>query len=240
MTLFCSTCRKPLDCDENVQCWKCSYGMAVQRIKELEADLKNSEDNELVLAEAIGMKEEKIKVLEEALTSHCDTITETTEENHQLIMRIAELEVALRPLAESHFRSMGVQNPAALSKWVEIQVLRIEREQARGAVSEIITFCPECGPNVTTDEDGCCLSCGAAAMGAGVEKLRARIAALEEFFRWVFESVQSDSVDAWEVEREAIKLGLAEMRLAPPDSIDARLYGPERELCYIIEPEVGS
>lgn len=33
------------------------------------------------------------------------------------------------------------------------------------------TFCPDCGPNVEVDEDGCCVSCGADATGPGVEKV---------------------------------------------------------------------
>lgn len=31
------------------------------------------------------------------------------------------------------------------------------------------TLCPECGPNVLVDEDGCCNGCGACATGRGVE-----------------------------------------------------------------------
>ena len=33
------------------------------------------------------------------------------------------------------------------------------------------TFCPECGPNVAVDEEGLCASCGATAVGDGVEEL---------------------------------------------------------------------
>lgn len=35
--------------------------------------------------------------------------------------------------------------------------------------SEILTWCPECGPDVEIDEDGCCVSCGCGATGAGVD-----------------------------------------------------------------------
>lgn len=44
------------------------------------------------------------------------------------------------------------------------------------------TWCPQCGPDVSSDEDGCCELCGATCVGCGVERalgLRARIAALE-------------------------------------------------------------
>ena len=32
------------------------------------------------------------------------------------------------------------------------------------------TFCPECGPNVDIDEDGCCVTCGATAIGSAVNE----------------------------------------------------------------------
>lgn len=31
------------------------------------------------------------------------------------------------------------------------------------------TWCPECGPNVTIDEDGCCVTCGSNATGLWVD-----------------------------------------------------------------------
>ena len=40
-------------------------------------------------------------------------------------------------------------------------------------MTEHLTFCPECGPNVKIDEDGCCVGCGATAIGPGVDRLRA-------------------------------------------------------------------
>ena len=33
------------------------------------------------------------------------------------------------------------------------------------------TFCPECGFDVTVDEDGCCIGCGAVSVGNAVDKL---------------------------------------------------------------------
>jgi len=44
----------------------------------------------------------------------------------------------------------------------------------------ICTFCPECGPNVHVDEDGCCRCCGALAMGDGVRSLDAYTRILEK------------------------------------------------------------
>ena len=34
------------------------------------------------------------------------------------------------------------------------------------------SFCPQCGFNVECDEDGCCATCGATAMGEAVKALR--------------------------------------------------------------------
>ena len=39
------------------------------------------------------------------------------------------------------------------------------------------TFCPACGFDVRTDDDGCCLVCGATATGQAVGKLAEFIAA---------------------------------------------------------------
>lgn len=48
--------------------------------------------------------------------------------------------------------------------------------------NDLPTWCPQCGPRVRVDEDGCCLECGATACGAGADAAiidRHRIAALE-------------------------------------------------------------
>jgi hypothetical protein len=57
--------------------------------------------------------------------------------------------------------------------------------ERRGEMSDhkIYTFCPECGINTGVDEDGLCVSCGATAMGKGIDELNAlrdRIRTLEE------------------------------------------------------------
>jgi len=41
------------------------------------------------------------------------------------------------------------------------------------------TFCPECGPNVVIDEDGCCAYCGATATGGAVDCIKAFLKAEE-------------------------------------------------------------
>jgi hypothetical protein len=39
------------------------------------------------------------------------------------------------------------------------------------------SLCPECGPHVTIDEDGCCSGCGCTATGEGAEQVFADLAA---------------------------------------------------------------
>ncbi len=63
----------------------------------------------------------------------------------------------------------------------EVERLRAAYERleaAAGRASE--TLCPECGPAVQVDEDGCCIGCGNGAMGTYVaERAEALVAALE-------------------------------------------------------------
>jgi hypothetical protein len=46
-------------------------------------------------------------------------------------------------------------------------------------VSEPATWCPQCGPRVAVDEDGCCASCGADAMGPGADQALAALRVAE-------------------------------------------------------------
>ena len=41
------------------------------------------------------------------------------------------------------------------------------------------TLCPQCGPDVAIDEDGCCAACGCVAVGEGIEAVLARLRAAE-------------------------------------------------------------
>lgn len=38
-------------------------------------------------------------------------------------------------------------------------------------MKQINTWCPECGPDVTIDENGCCVSCGSNATGLSVDRI---------------------------------------------------------------------
>ena len=46
------------------------------------------------------------------------------------------------------------------------------------------TFCPECGPDVEIDEEGCCLTCGATAVGSAAKDI-ARLQAVVDAARVV-------------------------------------------------------
>lgn len=41
------------------------------------------------------------------------------------------------------------------------------------------TFCPQCGPDVDIDEEGCCLTCGATAVGSAVRDIASLQAVLD-------------------------------------------------------------
>lgn len=40
------------------------------------------------------------------------------------------------------------------------------------------SWCPQCGSNVSVDEDGCCNACGCSAVGQGADEAHATIASL--------------------------------------------------------------
>jgi len=49
----------------------------------------------------------------------------------------------------------------------EVERLTASRDRWRVAAGRVAdTMCPECGPAVEVDEDGCCICCGNGAMGA--------------------------------------------------------------------------
>jgi len=49
----------------------------------------------------------------------------------------------------------------------EVARLSASRDRWRVAAGRVAdTMCPECGPAVEVDEDGCCICCGNGAMGA--------------------------------------------------------------------------
>lgn len=56
----------------------------------------------------------------------------------------------------------------------------------------IHSFCPECGINVNVDEDGCCVTCGAAAMGPALKDIvpAARLADREKRIKLARENLK--------------------------------------------------
>jgi len=62
----------------------------------------------------------------------------------------------------------------------EVQRLYASRNRWRLAAGRVAdTMCPECGPAVDVDEDGCCIGCGNGAMGTYVVELADRLRAAE-------------------------------------------------------------
>ncbi len=48
----------------------------------------------------------------------------------------------------------------------------MEAMSTRRVGNRCYSFCCECGPNVTVDEDGCCAGCGGNAMGSALNTIR--------------------------------------------------------------------
>lgn len=62
----------------------------------------------------------------------------------------------------------------------EVARLSASRDRWRVAAGRVAdTMCPECGPAVEVDEDGCCIGCGNGAMGTYVVELADRLRAAE-------------------------------------------------------------
>jgi len=58
------------------------------------------------------------------------------------------------------------------------QIQELERDQGRRKLAAeedapLMTWCPECGPDMDVDEDGCCVQCGATATGPWADKAHA-------------------------------------------------------------------
>lgn len=84
------------------------------------------------------------------------------------------------------------------------------------------TWCPQCGADVTCDEDGCCVVCGATAVGEGAEQaldLRRRALAAEARLTRDGWDAYRDGVIAGTIERIAAWLENRHMRQL---EIDAR------------------
>ena len=54
----------------------------------------------------------------------------------------------------------------------EVVERHLVRSGAQMPSEPAASFCPECGFNIECDEDGCCVTCGATAMGEAVKALR--------------------------------------------------------------------
>ena len=65
--------------------------------------------------------------------------------------------------------------PGCQNRKAQVSELLFAAKQEPGLDKPFASFCPGCGPNVQIDEDGCCVSCGAVAFGAGLDRLNAHL-----------------------------------------------------------------
>jgi len=68
--------------------------------------------------------------------------------------------------------------PGCQNRKAQVSELLSAAKQEPGLDKPFASFCPDCGPNVYIDEDGCCSSCGSTAIGDGLSRLNERIQAL--------------------------------------------------------------
>lgn len=83
--------------------------------------------------------------------------------------RLREAVLSARDHASMVIRRPG--EPGSLCDWFRlrgnlIDAIAFEPEAPSG---DVAAWCPQCGPRVSTDEDGCCEACGATATGNGAD-----------------------------------------------------------------------
>jgi hypothetical protein len=78
-------------------------------------------------------------------------------------------------------------------------------------VADPKTWCPQCGPGVGIDEDGCCTSCGATATGEGAEQALRLKAKLDSAYEAVYERRElREALTECQANLEAAEAKLAE------------------------------
>jgi hypothetical protein len=114
---------------------------------------------------------EALRALTEALdlADEATRVPEADDERHRAIRdRVQEI----------RFEASARESAADLAR------LRSLADQPEPpGVSEPATWCPQCGPRVAVDEDGCCASCGADATGDGADRAGAALAELDRIRR---------------------------------------------------------
>jgi len=93
----------------------------------------------------------------------------------------------------------------------------------------IASLCPECGPSVRVDEDGCCALCGATALGAWALEHVLKEQNLEPF----------DGFTALDAELLAKKLGMSGVIVVavekPGGEFSCASYGVDRQQLHFFE-----
>ena len=62
-------------------------------------------------------------------------------------------------------------------------------------MNKLYSFCPECGPNISCDEDGLCIGCGATAVGSAIDELSAQLERAAKVVKLVREMLRTDGCD---------------------------------------------
>lgn len=69
---------------------------------------------------------------------------------------------------------------------------------------DVKTWCPQCGPDVSVDEDGCCAVCGADATGDGADLAHAQRSHLEAYMA-LYETCERQRLELVRAIREGIE-----------------------------------
>ena len=100
------------------------------------------------------------------------------------------------------------------------------------------SLCPQCGWDVAVDEDGCCVVCGALALGAGVDAAAMEIARLtaekEEAFG-AYRKISNDD-DATIAEQQA-EIARLKAAVEARDAVRNDLYDQGEECIYCGEAD---
>jgi hypothetical protein len=140
-------------------------------VKELLADLAASERSDAIRLEALA-ESERLRVeaehdygvvceQAEKAEGERDKWREIWEHNEPMLRERLRLATIDANTLEAEANDLRATFDRTVAAW--------KREKGEGEMSD--TFCPECGWDVSVDEDGLCTGCGATAIGVGVRKL---------------------------------------------------------------------
>lgn len=107
----------------------------------------------------------------------CDSIDGQTPRMAYQCGRMGGVNVALRAVIGLVESSNG--RPLSAADVATAVVAAVVAAVTGQGGHSVDSFCPQCGPSVQVDEEGCCLACGADAMGDGADLAIAALRAAE-------------------------------------------------------------